>query len=136
MILTYMCLLNIIHNQTMLQNFIKYLNLKKTVESSNRVYSFLHVYDVHCIVISHQPRRDFWITSSTKLFKYSPVSLNISNLKYKCIHRSKITLNLLKLLFKRLNVAFKLYFQFKLVCPFPSMHVWVVLSVFLIAAGL
>lgn len=100
MVLTYMCLLNIIHNQTMLQNFIKYLNLKKTVESSNRVYGFLHVYDVHCIVISHQPRRDFWITSSTKLFKYSPVSLNISNLKYKCIHRSKITLNLLKLLFK------------------------------------
>lgn len=100
MVLTYICLLNIIHNQTMLQNFIKYLNLKKTVESSNRVYSFLHVYDVHCIVISHQPRRDFWITSSTKLFKYSPVSLNISNLKYKCIHRSKITLNLLKLLFK------------------------------------
>lgn len=100
MVLTYMCLLNIIHNQTMLQNFIKYLNLKKTVESSNKVYSFLHVYDVHCIVISHQPRRDFWITSSTKLFKYSPVSLNISNLKYKCIHRSKITLNLLKLLFK------------------------------------
>lgn len=100
MVLTYMCLLNIIHNQTMLQNFIKYLNLKKTVESSNKVYSFLHVYDVHCILISHQPRRDFWITSSTKLFKYSPVSLNISNLKYKCIHRSKITLNLLKLLFK------------------------------------
>lgn len=100
MVLTYICLLNIIHNQTMLQNFIKYLNLKKTVESSNRVYGFLHVYDVHCIVISHQPRRDFWITSSTKLFKYSPVSLNISNLKYKCIHRSKITLNLLKLLFK------------------------------------
>lgn len=100
MVLTYMCLLNIIHNQTMLQNFIKYLNLKKTVESSNRVYGFLHVYDVHCIVISHQPRRDFWKTSSTKLFKYSPVSLNISNLKYKCIHRSKITLNLLKLLFK------------------------------------
>lgn len=100
MVLTYMCLLNIIHNQTMLQNFIKYLNLKKTVESSNRVYGFLHVYDVHCIVISHQPRRDFWITSSTKLFKYSPVSLNISNLKYKFIHRSKITLNLLKLLFK------------------------------------